>query len=234
MVNKAKHSEHAVTYTVLGVVAVIAILSLLLLFSTSFNAAGKISLVAKFSPGEIVQTSECNIPRTITDLVSQRSKRQNLPVGLDSCPFLVQEYCVNQNSGRCLQECLAVQQSPEGVCRGIGASITARVILNFEECRRLAESFARTSQEALQTVGAVPKTSEVFNACTGTTDQARTLVYSLSSPIQAYARNQFSTGDVTGLYANEQKGVDALEYSLCADGRAHVTVGGNERCSTIE
>ena len=231
---KKKSHERTTSYIVLGVVAIIAVLSLILLFSSAYTAAGKLSLMTKFSPGEVVQTAECNFPQSINDLVKWRSQRKNVPVVLEGCPWLVQEYCINENSGRCLQQCLAREQSPEGVCQGTGFAITAQVTLNFEECKRLATSFAQSSREALLTVGAIPKTTEAYNPCTGETENARSKTYSLAEPVQAYTRNEFERGDVTGLYANEQKEINALEYTLCADGRAAVTESGSERCSTMQ
>ncbi len=229
-----KERSEAISHTILGVVAITAVLSLVLLFSSAFNAAGKLSLIAKFSPGEVVQLSECNFPKDINDLVAWRSRRKNVPVLLEGCPWLAQEYCINQNSGKCLQQCLAREQSPQGICQGTGFSITAQVVLNFEECKRLASSFAQSSKDALTTVGAVPKTTEQLNPCTEETESARSRTYTLTEPVQAYARNEFERGDVTGLYANEQKNINSLEYTLCADGRATVTIEGDKRCSTMD
>ncbi len=74
-----KERSEAISHTILGVVAITAVLSLVLLFSSAFNAAGKLSLIAKFSPGEVVQLSECNFPKDINDLVAWRSRRKNVP-----------------------------------------------------------------------------------------------------------------------------------------------------------
>ena len=234
MVKKQQKShDRAVGYTVMGVVAVVALLSLLFLFGTSFRSVGKVSLATQFLPGQVVQTEGCKIPTTMTDLVVWRSRRKNFPLVSESCPFVAQKFCVTENSGHCLQECLRVQQSSEGVCQGLGFPITGEIVLNFEECRRLAESFAQTSKDVLLRVGAVPQTTSLHDPCTDQEAQARRSVYSLSDPVQAYAHHEFSTGDSIGLYANEQKNVEGLEYVLCADGRARVTMSGEERCSTL-
>ncbi len=228
-----KRHDKTVGYTVMGVVAVVALLSLLFLFGMSFQPVGDVSLATQFLPGQVVQIEDCKIPTTMTDLVVWRSRRKNFPLVSESCPFVAQKFCVTENSGRCLQECLRVQQSEEGVCQGLGFSITGDIVLNFEECKRLAESFAQTSKDVLLRVGAVPQTTNLYNYCSGEEAQARRSVYSLSEPVQAYAHHEFSSGDSLGLYANEQKNVEGLEYVLCADGRARVTMSGEERCSTV-
>ncbi len=231
---KEAAGDATINFTVLGVVSVIAILSLVLLFSASFRAAGKLSMPSKYSPGEVVQIAECNIPKSYEDLKEWMTRHTKVHRIAPYCPFAVQDYCIEENSGRCLQECLAAQRGPEGVCRTATSPLTAQVILNFEECRRLAESFAQTSASALKTVGAVPKTDTAFNPCSSSTENSRTALYSLSEPVQAYTSNTFESGDITGLYANEQKGVDGLEYTICSDGRAQVIVAGDERCSSME
>jgi len=196
--------------------------------------------VVKESPksplGILSEGSDCKFPQSSSDLIEFLSERKNAPFTMDSCPLIAQDFCVVLNSGSCLRQCLNVVQSVDGVCGSAAQAqtrITGQVILSPEECKRLSLSYDISASRFLRDVGAGSQNVNVLNPCTGSSGQAVSKVYSVDSPLQAYAKNLFESGDVVGYVVDEANGQPALEYVLCKDSRALVKVEGRSRCDNL-
>lgn len=216
------------------IVLVLGAVSLITLLGDP-NQTGLISQAQKEVPKLFVTPPDCQFPSSTADLMNFLGERKNKPFTMDTCKWIAQDFCVVLNSGSCLKQCLKIVQSKDGVCSGSSsvADITAQVVLTPEECKRLAMSYDNSNVKALTTVGAGTQVSPVENPCIGSSESSASRVYSVDEPLQAYARNLFESGDITGYLVNENEGQPALEYVLCKDGRSRVNIEGRTRCDDM-
>lgn len=221
---------------VLSIVTILGAVSLIIIISDS-NTSGNVAVATaqKSRLGILGTAQDCKFPNSVVDLIEFLSERKNVPFSSDSCPWIAQDFCVVLNSGACLRECLKIVQSPDGVCgsSSFSSQITAQVVLSPEECKRLALSYDVTTTKSLSKVGAGVQQTQILNTCSGVTEPAAVKVYSADAPMQAYARNLFETGDITGYLVDQNNDQPALEYVLCSDGRARVNIEGRNRCNAI-
>lgn len=222
--------------TILFVTTLLGAVALVIMLDGSFTYSGNVALATKekYSQRTFTQSDSCIIPQSTNDIIQFLDERKNKPFTIDTCQWLAQDFCIVLNSGSCLKKCLTAVQNKEGVCgKQTASEITAQVVLTPAECKRLALSYDTTTTNFLTKVGAGTQSAEVANTCTAMTQTAATKIYSTENPIQAYAKNIFENGDITGYVIDETEGQKAMEYTICKDGRTRVTIEGRERCDTI-
>lgn len=110
---------------------------------------------------------------------------------------------------------------------------TGQVPVDPLGCARLAGEYDFVIEKTLDTEGVLSRSVTTINPCTGVVESAQNRVGAREQPYRVHARNAFGTGDVYGSVTGRLPGQGVIDYVLCSDGRARVTVSGVNVCNTL-
>ena len=161
----------------------------------------------------------------------------------------VSSLCREANPGRAQKEafcrrraeidasmkCITGPWGPGGYSEGgvLEPSVTGMVPVDPLGCARLAEQYDIVIMQTLGRAQPPKQNTAMINPCTGQAEVAERSSYSPNAPMRDYSRVNFISGAILGSVNSIEGQQGDVNYVLCADGTARVTVASVSVCNTL-